>query len=228
MDQVLKIDTPLFLKAPLKTAGFPHQILLLILLLFKWIRFSRAEEQRKFKSVVYSRRDIKLINSQSFYLDSSYLRFVESFNIFLSVSGMLLFHGSIRDVQKHDWMKNNFTVLLVWNSFRVNDWVLKLNTPCFKDPAENCPHSSPQAFGYSKFKSSNWNHSYYLPCQPWIKMIVRREMLNLAALSKSLSKSLTSPDPLLVNMVNFVPTSYGLCGNFGLSVIKPQWTPGCL
>ena len=43
-------------------------------------------------------------------------------------------------------------------------------------------------------------------------MIVRREMLNLAALSKSLSKSLTSPDPLLVNMVNFVPTSYGLCG----------------
>ena len=148
MDQVSKIDTPLFLEAPLKTAGFPHQILLLILLLFKWIRFSRAEEQRKFKSVVYSRRDIKLINSQSFYLDSSYLRFVESFNIFLSVSGMLLFHGSLRDVQKHEWMKNNFTVLLVWNSFRVNDWVLKLNTPCFKDPAENCPDELGTLFKY--------------------------------------------------------------------------------
>lgn len=203
-----------------------------------------SRRTKKFKSVVYSRRDIKLINSQSFYLDSSYLRFVESFNIFLSVSGMLLFHGSLRDVQKHEWMKNNFTVLLVWNSFRVNDWVLKLNTPCFKDPAENCPdelgtlfkyyynyyyNSQAQALKPSVIPSLRaQTETIRITCQPWIKMIVRREMLNLAALSKSLSKSLTSPDPLLVNMVNFVPTSYGLCGNFGLSVIKPKRTPGCL
>ena len=79
-----------------------------------------------------------------------------------------------------------------------------------------------------RFKGSSCRHSWYLPLHPWITKIVRRVMLNLAALSLLTPTSSTSPDPFLVNMVNLVPTSDGLCGNFALMLRNPQRTPGCL
>ena len=79
-----------------------------------------------------------------------------------------------------------------------------------------------------RFKGSSCRHSWYLPLHPWITKIVRRMMLNLAALNLLTLTSSTSPEPLLVNMVNLVPTSDGLCGNFALMLRNPQRTPGCL
>ena len=79
-----------------------------------------------------------------------------------------------------------------------------------------------------RFEGSSCRHSWYLPLHPWITRIVRRVMLNLAALSLLTPTSSTSPDPFLVNMVNLVPTSDGLCGNFALILKNVQRTPGCL
>lgn len=81
---------------------------------------------------------------------------------------------------------------------------------------------------YHRFRSLSCKQFWYLPLQPWIKKIVRRLMLNLATPSLLLLASSTSPDPLLVYMLNFVPTLNGLSGSFGLTVINPQRTPGCL